>query len=208
VVYPRKLQTAPTEEPLLLTEAKKQCNIDHDADDDLITSLIVTARQDIENVTSRALITQTWDMYLPCFPSCGEIRIPLGSLQSISVFEWTNTAGTTTQWTVSGTDLVYDGATKAHIDTVSEPGLIVLADGQSWPTDTLKTVNPIHIRFVCGYGLAAAVPGPIKQAMLLLIGHGYSNRDAVMLGNTGAAVDSKPLALGVESLLANYRLWA
>ena len=53
---------------------------------------------------------------------------------------------------------------------------------------------------IAGYGAAAAVPAAIKQAMLLLIGHWFANREAVNVGNI---VTAMPLA--VEALIAPYR---
>ena len=35
----------------------------------------------------------------------------------------------------------------------------------------------VQIRFVAGYGAAAAVPEDIKEAMLLIIGHLYAHRE-------------------------------
>lgn len=54
--------TQPGIEPVSLTEAKQQCRVDSDitADDDLITSLIVVAREWVEDYSGRALIDQTW----------------------------------------------------------------------------------------------------------------------------------------------------
>lgn len=206
MVYPRKIYTAPAEEPVTLTQAQAQCQVEHSEDDALIGDKVTAAREAIENETSRALITQTWDVYPPCFP-CGDIALPLGNLQSIGTFEWTDTAGATSSWTVSGSNLLSGSTVMAHIDTVSEPALIRLAYGQVWPTATLKTINPIHIRLTCGYGLAAAVPGPIKAAILLLVRHWYDNRSAVNVGNSMTAV-SDEVKRGVDSLLANYRLYA
>lgn len=205
MIYPRKLITPPAGEPILLAEAKLQCNIDHDEDNFLLVGQIIAARQHVEDHTSRALMTQTWDVYLPCFP-CGDIVLPFGNLQAVTEFAFTNTAGSTTVWTVAGTDLTYSGVTVAHVDTISEPGRIVLAYGQSWPSDTLKTANPIRVRFTCGYGDAEDVPEVIKAAIKLQVRSLYDNRSEVVVGES-AAVDSKVLAKGVDSLLANHRLY-
>jgi len=51
-------------------------------DDSLLTDIIVTARQYVENITRRALLTQIWDYYLPGFPSENYIRLHFGNLQS------------------------------------------------------------------------------------------------------------------------------
>lgn len=195
-----KIQTGPAAEPVSRTEAKLHLRVEHAADDTYIDGLVIAARVYLEETYGRVFVTQTWDGYLDDFPSGDVIEIPFGQLQSISTFEWTESDGDADSWTVSGTDLLDGSTTKAHIDTVEEPARIILAYGESWPSITLKTANPIHIRFVCGYGNAAAVPQPVKHSILLLVEHWYRNRSAVTLGNT--SVDSKPLKLAVDALMA------
>ena len=88
-------------------------------------------------------------------------------------------------------------------DTKSEPGRIALNYGASWPSTTLRPVNGVCIIFVAGYGNAADVPQYIKNAMLLLIGHWYENRE-------GAAIPSvvpKEIPFGVEALLWKERVF-
>jgi uncharacterized phiE125 gp8 family phage protein len=55
---------------------------------------------------------------------------------------------------------------------------------------------PIQVTYVAGYGAAASVPQKYKQAMLLLIGHWYENRETVIVGTI-----SGPIALAVDSLI-------
>src|SRR5208282_6223196 len=62
----------PKVEPVTLAEAKKQCRVDSDFDDDLIADDIVTARLDCENFTHRAFITQTWQLITDHFPGAAE----------------------------------------------------------------------------------------------------------------------------------------
>jgi uncharacterized phiE125 gp8 family phage protein len=205
-VQPRKLITAPVAEPLTVTEAKLHLQVEHTAEDTLITSLIQASREHIEKVCSRALMAQTWDVYFPCFPWGNRLVLPLGNLQSVSAFEWTDSTGAPFTWTVSGLNLLSGTTTMAHIDTVSEPAEIRLAFAMTWPTTVLKTVNPIRVRIVCGWTDSASVPESIKSAMKLQIAHLYNNRADVIVGDS-AAVDSKVLAKGVDSLLANYRLY-
>ncbi len=51
-------------------------------EDDLLTAIIQTAREHVENITRRALLTQTWDYYLDAWPSVNYIKLPFGNLQS------------------------------------------------------------------------------------------------------------------------------
>ena len=57
-------------------------------------------------------------------------------------------------------------------------------------------MNPIEITYVCGYGYGDSVPQRWKQAVLLLAGHWFENREATVAGTT---VRTIPFA--VESLI-------
>jgi hypothetical protein len=83
---------------------------------------------------------------------------------------------------------------------------VALDYGRSWPSATLAVVNPIVIEASLGYGDPAAVPMPIRHALLLITGHWYEHPEGVIVASKGT-VDSKPLAMGIEALLANYRIY-
>ena len=185
-----------------MPEVKDHSRIDHDEHDGtLIPRLISSARVFVEQACSRAMITQVHEYYPWSF--CGEcIELPLGKLQSVDIFEWTDTAGVASAWTPSGSNLLSNSTVVAHIDTVSDPGRVALAYSQAWPSATLRTVNPIRIRFTCGYGTTSStVPGPMRNAMLMLIDHWYYNTAAAASGTI-----TREVTLGVDDLLANYRL--
>ncbi|MFZ5762838.1 MAG: head-tail connector protein [Thermodesulfobacteriota bacterium] len=185
----RALITAPAAEPVSLAEAKLHLRVEHAADDALITALIQAARERAEAITRRALISQTWEVYLDEWPSEGFIRLPMPPLQSVASVKYTDTDGvehTFSDWAA---------------DVASLPGRVVLNHGAAWPSVTLRPVNPIAVRFVAGYGDAAAVPASIKAAMLLMIGHLYENREESVAGVSIAA-----LPMGAEALLAPFRL--
>jgi hypothetical protein len=87
------------------------------------------------------------------------------------------------------------------VDVKSEPGRVVLANGESWPGTTLRPANGICVTFVAGYGLAEDVPSNIKSAMLLLIGHLYEHREDVITG-----ISAMPMPKGCEALLWKDRI--
>lgn len=181
-----KLVTAPASEPVTLTEAKAHLRVDGTDDDTLITVLIAAARQYYEDACRRMLITQTWRLSLDCWPA-NSLIIPKMPLITVSAIAYTDSAGAT--HTLS-TD-VYD------VDTEAQPGRVTLAYNQSWPSVELYPLNPIQITFTAGYGAAASVPEVDKQAIKLLVGHWYENREPVV--TTGAAPKDIPMA--VESLI-------
>lgn len=180
--------TAPTEEPLTLAEAKAHLRVTGSGDDTYITTLITVARQWAENYTRRALITQTWDLFLDKFPRW-MLEMPLPPLQSVTTLEYTDTDGV--QQTLGGT--LY------RVDTNAERGRITPAFNEVWPV-TRAVMSAVKIRFVAGYGLAAAVEVKIKQAMLLLIGHLYENRQDVVIGVMPAHVPQSS-----KWLIGDYR---
>lgn len=163
------------------------------AEDDLLTGFIVAARDYCESFTNRVFITQTWDMYLDCFPDKDFIRLPFGNLQSITSIKYKDTDGTETTMTVTTEYLVETNGKQA--------GRIVLPYGESWPSETLYPSNPISIRFVCGYGAAASdVPQIIRTAIKMVAGDLWEYR--------GAKVDWQTYKNpAVEALLWTQRLW-
>ncbi len=104
------LKTAPTVEPISLTEAKLHLKVDGSDDNTLISALIETARRLAEAETKRAFITQTWQMYLDS--AAAEIRIPKPPLQSIeSIKVISAVQSTVDQNSASGQALLYVAAT-------------------------------------------------------------------------------------------------
>jgi hypothetical protein len=201
------LDTAPSVEPISLTEAKLYLKVDSSADDALITDIIKAARQQIELYLSRALINQTWLYRLDKWPckykrdwwdgerdghinsliSTGdEIEIPKSPLSSVTHLKTYDDADTA--YTMPTADY--------YVDTSGQFGRVVLRIGSSWPTTELRQANGIEIKFVCGYGAAGTnVPSPILIAMRNLIASMYDCR-----GDGGA------LSAGMLNMLGPYRV--
>lgn len=187
-----RIVTAPAAEPLTLAQAKEHLRFTSTDEDALILGLIIAARVRAETITRRALVTQTWEYSLDEFPRCeGVIEMPRPILQSVTSITYIDEAG----------DSQTLSSSLYQADLKSEPGRIVPAYGQAWPATRDGYLNPVTIRFVAGYGLAAAVPQPIKQAMLLMIGHWFYNREDTVIGTIVSELPS-----GVEELLFPYRI--
>lgn len=190
------LIAAPTGEPVSLDEAKAQCNVNVDDDNGLLDNLIAAAREYVETFTHRVLLTQTWDLKLDAFPYDGAIWLPMPPVSSVTSVTYRATDGTSTTWSSSLYDTDLPSGPKAH------PARIVPAYAQFYPV-TRDMVNAVTVRFVCGYGAAGDVPSSIKSAMLLLIGHWYTNREAVNVGNITSEI---PVA--APALLWPYKAFA
>lgn len=175
----------PATEPVSLAEAKAHLRVDGSDEDALIAQLIMTARQTVELEARRALITQTLDLRLASWPgSC--LELPMPPLQSVTSITYTDYTGAT--GTVSTGDFVtYTGI---------EPGRIVLKPDKGWPGVSLMPGPSLVVRYVAGYGSAAAVPAHLKQAILLLVGHFYENREASVISTIAVK-----LPMAVEMLI-------
>ena len=192
------VSVAPAYYPISLATAKDHLRVTHDDDNEYISSLIGAATNKVESLLGRRLITQTWLYYLDAWPDGNEIILPFGQLQSVSYVYYTvydSTSGTaTTQYTTftEGTSTTDEFS----VDTVSDPGRIILRYGETWPTESpLIPYNPIEIKFVCGYG--AHTPLTITGAtnatpiVCTTAAHGYSVGDQVYIegGTTMTSVN-------------------
>jgi uncharacterized phiE125 gp8 family phage protein len=80
---PLILTAGPACEPVSLAEAKTHCRIDTDAEDTLVSSLILAARLYVEQSLNLALIRQSWSLYLDAWPGAAFVALPLGPLISV-----------------------------------------------------------------------------------------------------------------------------
>jgi len=184
-----KMYSAPAVEPVTTSEAKLNLRIDHSTEDTLISSLITLARDEVERMCNVALINQTWDWFLDDFFE-DVVDVPFYPLSSVTSIKYKAAAGT--ESTITNTNYV--------VDTASRPGRIAWISTYSFPVVELYPLNPITIRFVAGFGSAAAnVPMRYIQAIKLLVGHYYENREAIYSSVGGNVI---PLPMGVEALLA------
>jgi uncharacterized phiE125 gp8 family phage protein len=186
---PLVMTSGPATEPLTLAEAKAHLRIDDDDEDQLIASLILTSRLHVEAALGLALLTQSWRLVLDRWPKSAVVVVPLQPLQSVAQVRVLAADGNPS--VVPAADYV--------VDVASMPGRIVRT-GSAYPTPG-RAAGGIEIDFTAGYGaLAASVPAPIRQALLLLVAHWYEHRDPIEIGAPGTAIPD-----AVARLLAPFR---
>jgi uncharacterized phiE125 gp8 family phage protein len=186
-VFGLRLVTPPESEPLTIAEAKHHLRIADGVnhDDHYVGSLIIAAREYVESYTNRQLLTATWDLTLDRFPhGVGPIYLPRAPLQSVVSVTYRDAAGVET---------VMEAA-NYEVNNAVEPGRIGLpwASGH-WPIWSGSAASVVVVRFVAGYGSAGDVPKTLRQAMLLLVGHWFINREEV--GRVGGRVELAAHAL-------------
>jgi len=185
------IETIPSNEPISTAEAKAHLRVDISDDDTLIDRLVKAARQRLEADTGQVLITQVWNMYLDCFPSSNyqPIKVLNPPLVSIDSITYVDGNGDVQTWDSS----------EYRVDTKSMPARITPASGYSWPSISNVT-NAITIQFTAGYGDDGSdVLEDLRQAMLMLIGHWYENRESVVIGTITA-----PVPQAYEWLISNH----
>lgn len=164
-----RLVTAPTTEPLTYTEVKNFLRLNDDSEQAFVTSLIAVARQLVEDRTWRPLISQVWAMQFDYEELSLNIyyinKSPLLSVQSVTYFDENDTLQTL-------------APSQYEVDIYGSPARFRLIN----IPEVKKRMNTLQVNFTCGYTNAASVPLPIKQAMYLIIGHLYENRQDVVTG--------------------------
>ena len=182
-----------------------------------ITSLITGARQIAEQMMNRAIYNQTyvlsldqfnygdWRSTIPMerrnplrFSSLWEsmaLRPPMPRLVSVTAITYLD---------VTGTQQTLDPSTYI-VDPASEPARIVPAINLTWPTTDYYVPGSVKVTYVAGtWGDGTDVdncPVPVAQAILLLIGHLYTNRENV------SPLNLKAIPMGAEALLSPYKFY-
>lgn len=191
-----QIVTPATLQPLTQAEMEAHCRT-LGADGVDVLPYLLAAAEHIGTITGRALLTQTWRGYLDYFPWGDEIQIPKGWMQSVTHLKY---------WDASDVEYTFP-ASEYHFDLGGDSfGRLKLKYARQWPSVTLRTLNPVEVQFVCGKANANELPHAIRQAIRLLGAAWYEHREEVVLGSTAAVVSSK-LAVGVDALVANWRLY-
>ncbi len=197
---------APEAEPVTLEEAKRhlrlvdtiatvieaedpeegQAIITSHPDDDYIKNLITAAREWGEAFQGKSWIIRTITAYLDEWPAC-PLNLAMGPVKEIVAISYITPDGIEVDIAPSEYWLSPDGALCF----------------KRQPAVQLRKKFGVKVVYKTGYGDASVVPMRCKQAMLLMIGHWYENREEVIVGATSTAVTQIPAA--AEMLLYQER---
>jgi uncharacterized phiE125 gp8 family phage protein len=201
-------------------------------DDDYITALITAAREYAEIFCRRAFVSQQVALVLDRFPGsvdsdsdlayapyadfgitppgysyraitetyfrAGILRVPMPRLISLDKIQYLD----------RDNNLQILDPSLYVVDLFSEPARVAPAPNQVWPFTLLSlrspVINAIEVDFTCGYGPdGTAVPLSIKQAIKLICGHLYENRETILTGTRAQAIE---LPLSASALLWAHRV--
>lgn len=209
------LVSPPGLEPIDVDEAKAFLRVEIEDDDDLIESLITTARKHVEDYCGRSLINTEWDMWMDRFPGNsmntpwwdgvreGPVSlITAPSARKFPILKGPIQAGTVTikTYDLEDTETLVPASDYIVNDSLEIPE-ISLRSGAVWPVN-LREAKAIRISMTCGYGGSGTqVPRPILTAMKQLITHWYENRESVIQGTSASEIP-----LSTKVLLDSYQL--
>lgn len=196
------LQTAATDSPVTLAEAKAHLRVDIADDDALISSLIGAATLEAEHIMQRAVMPQTWTLTLDSFrPSVPHYWLTKRVAQAIELNRPPVSGIVSIQYVDTAGGAQTLDPSKYQLVKSEYSGAIVPAFAQQWPS-TRQQPDAVQITFTAGYANAASVPELIKAWIKLRIGTLYENREMFAVDTRLAFVE-----LPFDGLLDRYRVW-
>jgi uncharacterized phiE125 gp8 family phage protein len=186
-----RLIEGPVAEPVSRDEAKDFIRVTYSDDDLLIDSLIKAAREHVEMITGRALMPQTWALYLTGFPDGLPLELPLAPFKEISAIKYWDQTGTE----VTANPTLYETNPRGDLYNFG------LAYMKSWPALEAGRMLPVTVEYEVGYEDADSVPSGLKIGILELVSHWYNVREPIVIGT-----NAMEIPLTVERLLWPYRL--
>ena len=183
---------------LPLDLVKQHLKVETDVDDALIQGIIAGAIDHVDGPRGwlgRALGEQTLEGTLDGgWPLCDRsaLRLPYPPVLSIESVTYIDPDGVEQMLPESGYQVIDSGEWSSYLAP---------AYGMSWPAVRCQE-GSVTIQWKAGYA-TDDVPPSIKAALLLLIGHRYANREAIVTGTI-----STELPLGVQDLLTPHRVFS
>ncbi|WP_420411280.1 head-tail connector protein [Roseibium sp.] len=180
--------TDPATEPVTVEEMRAHLRLNGSDEDNSLAGFLKAARSHIEQSTRRALISQTWRLYLDGWPGGRIVRLPVCPVLSVDQITVYDTDGNASQLATDDWQL----------DRSVQPERVKIKLGAGLPVNQLMAAE---IDFTAGYGATAAdIPEEFRQAVRLLAGHWFEHREA----GSDLAVASLPQ--GLDRLLSTARV--
>jgi len=184
----------PIEEPITLSEAKAWLRVTTTADDNLITDLIVAARQFGEKFCNRIFINTSIDCFFSAldstncelYPFVQVRRAPLISITDLSIYS-------------GGSYAAFTDYTVKNSNGFSR---LIFKNGIS---SDLDIDFPIRLQATFGYGDRSNLPDEIKTAVKAHVAFLYENRGDVAAGsNLSMPLETKLIYSRHYRILNNY----
>lgn len=188
--YQPILDTPASGPVLSVADLRDHLNIDFNDDDQYIESLISAATDRLDGIRSPlnvALVSQTWRQDFDRFSAI--MRLPLGPVSAITEVGYLD---------ASHDAQVVDNS-NYYLLTDQVGPYVEFDDDFSFPTISTRSAA-VSIKFVAGFGAAAAVPETYKHMIKMTVAHWYEHREAVVVGDNAV-----PLPMSVQSMFEQNR---
>lgn len=191
---PSILTAAPAEEPVTLAELKATLRLDGSDEDALLASLILAARQHVEQLTRLVLIEQSWRLYLDAWPR--RMKTPPYARRVVLEIAPVKRVTNVTIYDGAGAPQSLDPALY-RLDNARRPAALIIEPAIRLPG---LRGNGIEIDVEAGFGSATDVPTPLRQAILRLATLWFEHR------HDADITSLRPTPPTVDALIAPYRV--
>jgi uncharacterized phiE125 gp8 family phage protein len=187
-------ETGIVTELMTTAEAKAHLRVDISDDDSLIDGLITASRMEVELFTGRSFAQHTYRAEIASFHN--EIVLWGRPIQSVTNINYYDTSSPQVLTTLD-----------ANVYSLYQQS-IVRNYGSVWPTAWAIRPDAVQITYVTGYldnasPRAGNLPAPVRQAMYLIIGDLYENREAQFTTGFNTVQENRATA----ALLNPYRVY-
>jgi uncharacterized phiE125 gp8 family phage protein len=196
------LKTEPAQEQVTLEVARLHLRLDEDLegspaghpDDELIEILISAAREQAESYTGLSLVNREHELNIDSFKG-SYIDLEVWPVSAITEVTYFDSDGVEQIWAND----------QYRLDNATRPARLYPAVN-NWPKTKVRE-NAVKVTFDAGFtDSEGAFPCPkvLLQAMLLIIGHLYENRqDVIASGRSGGQLE---LPMGSIFLMTPHRI--
>ncbi len=179
------LTQGPQIEPVTVAQLRDHLRLDS-SEDNLLASLISSARMVVEAQSGVHLINQKWNFILDEWP---QNHVALSQWPVISV----------DKINVIGTEVELVSPETYRLETYARPATIWLNEGQIWPQIKRDKMG-IVIEASIGYGARADdVPEPLRHVIMLLAAHWFESNE------WNGQIPSSLIPASITGMLQNYR---
>lgn len=181
------LLAGPAVEPWTVAELKAFLRVEHGDDDAVIASLLAAARSQVEALTRRVLLAQSWRITRDAWPPGGRLALRTGPLRALLAARVVDAQGAAQPVDVARFVVdVADGVIAAPA-SLPQPG---------------RSAGGIALDVELGYGTQASeVPELLRHAVRTLAAHWYDHRGMAAIGGSVAMLPGS-----VAAMLASFRV--
>jgi len=161
------LSIGPNVEPVEVEDfvTHSRITVANEPDYAYLRGLLKAGRQEVENASWSALISQTWEQYFDAFAD--PLVLDMQPVLSITSITYTDTDEATQTLATSVYELGEDNG----------KGIVRLKYSQTWPA-TLGYEDVVKVTFKAGYGTTPEdVPEHLKSAIRIYAAHYYEHRE-------------------------------